>query len=446
MRGKDFMTVNSKQQTRWFLAASALSLLIWGCGHKKAAGSDTTAKQPECSSGTSFSCIGSVGCMGMQMCVSGKLTACDCSRNATGGGTAGTNGGNTSGGNGTSGGGGNKPADGGGTPTTPADAGSGNAPMDGSTMTTPPPKDAGGNNNTGNEDCSNGVDDDGDGKIDCADSECGAWICAANAPTGWTGPSLLYEGDAKPPACDGSYGTIAMRGGTAASGDAAQCTCTCSGGGSCASFLAFASGAQGNCSDAACVANVDTSCTELSSSCLSTATSYVQTRLPPGSTSCAAPTQSTSIGDANWAKYALACSPGSAPRRGGCDPGNVCAPPTPFAGHFCIVKQGDQACPSGPYTDRHVYYTAIDDTRDCTACTCDQDCSYSWKIYDDADTSCATPLATKTAAGECVSVTPASGKIRVGVAMSGAGSCMQNGGTATGSVSASDPYTACCLP
>jgi hypothetical protein len=134
-------------------------------------------------------------------------------------------------------------------------------------------------------------------------------------------------------------------------------------------------------------------------------------------------------------------------RRGGCSPGNVCAPQAPFSGPFCIVKQGDVPCPSGPYTDRRVYFTAVDDTRKCSDCSCGSDCSYSWKIFDDADTSCAqTPLATKTSAGECVTVTPSSGKIRVGAAISGTGTCTPGGGQPTGTTSASGPVTACCAP
>ncbi|MFI5309493.1 MAG: hypothetical protein ACHQ53_19205 [Polyangiales bacterium] len=425
-----------KQRTRWVWVVGGWVLAFAGCGGGKSESVD--AAQAQCGQGGYYTCVGPAGCTGTQMCVSGKLTACDCSQSSgtqpAGSGTSGVSGSTGDGGS----------PDAGGTSSNPSsgDAGSG-VPVDGGGAQ-PPPQDAG--SNVPSEDCSNGVDDDGDGKIDCLDEDCGAWTCAASAPSGWSGPIVLYEGAKKAPSCEGSYTEIAMHGGTAASADDAQCTtCTCSGSGACASNLTFAAGSQTDCSGTTCDAMLNTGCTELSSTCLSAATAYVQTRVSGGG-DCSPSAQSPSIADATWAKNVLACAPGSAPRRGGCGPGNVCAPPTPFAGPFCILKQGDQACPSGAYTDRRVYYTAIDDTRDCTACSCGQDCAYSWQVFDDGDTACATPLATKTSAGECVTVTPSSGKIRVGATISGAGGCTPSGGAATGSVSASDPYTACCLP
>ncbi|MBK7586063.1 MAG: hypothetical protein IPI67_38495 [Myxococcales bacterium] len=39
--------------------------------------------------------------------------------------------------------------------------------------------------------CGNGIDDDGDQKIDCADTECATSKCVPNVPIGWTGPALM---------------------------------------------------------------------------------------------------------------------------------------------------------------------------------------------------------------------------------------------------------------
>jgi hypothetical protein len=298
------------------------------------------------------------------------------------------------------------------------------------------------------EDCSNGVDDDGDGKIDCADEDCGTYSCVAAAPDGWTGPLALYVGSNATPTCGGSYASEALRGGSAVSATAAvcsSCSCTPQTAG-CANYLGFGFGAQSNCSDAGCTALINSSCVEIATTCLNgLTTAYVQTQFQAGAPSCAPSAQAPVIADASFSDHVLGCA-SDALRRGGCGPGNLCAAQAPFTGPFCIVKTGDLACPSGPYADRRVYFTAIDDTRDCSACACGNDCSYTWKIFDDADATCATPLATQTGAATCNMVTPSSGKVRVGVAISGAGTCAASGGQPTGSAAGASPTTACCLP
>jgi hypothetical protein len=412
--------------------AGWLGLVLVACGGGSAA---VDAGQPECTQGTEYSCIGQGGCPGTQHCSSsGVLSACACDPSAAPGALDAAVMSSDAG------------------PKTAADAGGGTAgrraPRDAGMP--PAPSDAATSNTTPSEDCGNGVDDDGDGKIDCADEDCAARTCLATAPAGWSGPAVLYVGSKKPPACSGDYAQAAMHGGTAASADAAQCSsCSCNAPASCGTYLNVAVGAQTDCSDAACEATLNTSCSELSSSCLgSLTTAYLQTRLQPGVSGCTASMQSPVIADPSWDKNVLACAAGTL-RRGGCGPGNVCAPPGPFSGPYCIVHDGDQACPAGPYTDRRLYYAAIDDTRDCTACSCATDCSYRWQVFDDSDTSCGTPKASLTSAGQCTAVTIASassGKIRVGVSISGSGACTASGGAPTGAAQASAPFTACCVP
>src|SRR5262245_1099528 len=50
----------------------------------------------------------------------------------------------------------------------------------------------GGGSTTGSEDCLNGLDDDGDTLVDCADDDCAdaGYQCIA-VPEGWTGPVLV---------------------------------------------------------------------------------------------------------------------------------------------------------------------------------------------------------------------------------------------------------------
>jgi hypothetical protein len=416
-----------------------LSLASIGCSGAGSTGSSDGLPDAGCSPGTSYSCSGPGACDGIRLCLAGKLSKCDCT-------TVGSRplgeAGPPDAGAAASG----HPADGG----KSADASVTSQPDAGTDAGTDSGTDSGTPDSAARviEDCSNGVDDDGDGKVDCADDDCSARSCLGAAPDGWSGPAVLYVGSDKAPACIGAYPSEALRGGVDVSASAAECSaCSCSQAApGCSTFLGFGAGAQANCSDAACKAQIDSSCVELSSSCLNgLATGYVQTELPPGAASCMPSAQSAVVADPAFGQHVLACA-ASELRRGGCGPGNLCAPAAPFTGPYCIVQPGDLACPAGPYSDKRVYFTAIDDSRDCSACTCGSDCSYTWKIFDDADTSCQTPLATKTSAGECVMVTPSSSKLRFGVEITGAGTCTPSGGQPTGSAAASGPVTACCMP
>src|SRR5689334_5880623 len=56
------------------------------------------------------------------------------------------------------------------------------------------------------EDCTNGVDDNDDGLIDCADPGCSGYACVSVIPMGWQGYVALYDGPAaKDPGCGGDF-------------------------------------------------------------------------------------------------------------------------------------------------------------------------------------------------------------------------------------------------
>jgi hypothetical protein len=105
-------------------------------------------------------------------------------------------------------------------------------------------------------------------------------------------------------------------------------------------------------------------------------------------------------------------------------------------------------CPAGPYSDKRVYYTKIDDQRNCSACSCGSDCSYQWQVFADSDTSCGSgPVDSATSAGACLSAgTLSASNVVLGMTASGSGGCTPSGGDPTGSAQAKSPYTACCVP
>lgn len=63
----------------------------------------------------------------------------------------------------------------------------------GGTATTGSGGHAGARPDGGGELCDNGVDDDGNGKVDCEDPACGDYECVEVPPEGWDGPYRIRE-------------------------------------------------------------------------------------------------------------------------------------------------------------------------------------------------------------------------------------------------------------
>lgn len=395
----------------WLLCAT-------GCGgdDQGSTGAAGTGGEP-CVTGTVYECFGSSGCDGRRVCQSGFLSMCACSTDSTL--DAGMQGDATL-----------LPGD---SAVGAGDAGSGGA--DSATASS----DAGASGDTGT-----GSDAAGD---DAATPACD---CVPSAPGGWDGPVLVYEGASAAPACGGAYPDEVAEGGTALSADPASCsTCTCSGTGDCDMPLGFESGGVDASCGGACLSSVTSNCALLSPSCVvGQATTWVENHPPANAgTGCAPSAQAPSVSAASWDANARACAPDVTLERAICDAGELCAPEGPFAGALCVYQDGDVACPASGYSDRHVYFTTIGDDRDCSACSCGAECDYTWHFFDGADTTCASPIASLTAAHQCVAVTPASDSIRVGAEIaSPTGACIASGGDPTGSADAQTPITFCCLP
>lgn len=400
----------------------------------------------ECEPANTFTCVGANGCRGVQACNrDGTWGTCSCgsSGGAQGGGSGvgapGTDGGDPGAigdGGVVAGAGGEAGAGAAGDGSAGAgEAGDGSAGAAGSDA---PP---------GDEDCDNNADDDDDGDVDCADDDCDNRVCARNAPTDWDGPVVLYLDDL-PDECPNAFDDELARGGLSAAGGDAECdTCSCSASSAdCATFLNFSFGYEDDCSGVVCPSSVSASCISVPPGCLSgSTTAYFEPKLPSGLDSCEPSGQTPSISDAEWQDEALACGTDGL-ERGGCASGSVCAPPLPDGAALCIMRSGDRECPgSGPYTERTVFYTEIEDTRTCSDCECAQDCDYTWYTFASADTTCETPLVTLDSVdGECAAVTPSGGAVRVGVDIAGNGDCAASGGEPQGSVSEAGAFTVCC--
>lgn len=269
----------------------------------------------------------------------------------------------------------------------------------------------------------------------------GELACHGEATQGWSGPVAVREADG----CDGAYGERVFEAGAQPSAAAASCSsCTCSAAGSCAMFVDFTTGTEAGCGGTTCTTSVNQSCSEITPPCVAgQSTAYLGTKLASGSGSCKASEQKPELPDVTWSKRVVGCKAATQPAS--CDANGVCLPKPASGDALCVYREGEHDCPAKGYTKRQLLYRNVEDTRACSACTCDSpSCSYSWSVFNAADTSCANPIIKLTSAGQCVQVNPSGDKLRVGATISGDGACAPAGGASSGGVRGRDALTVCC--
>lgn len=331
---------------------------------------------------------------------------------------------------------------------------------------------SGGGGMSGGEDCLNGMDDDADGQIDCADPDCQPiTACVPSVPFGWSGFAALFEGvPAQAPACPSVFpspnpylGNHTPIGGSATCG---ACSCNPATGQACnppleitvrnatcgnvANFtgnVMMPAGWDGTCYGTSGFPAGDVQC---NGPCNVAVTSPAPT-VTGGS--CATQGGQATVPPLSWAILGKAC--GDSTFGGGCGAGSVCQPkpPLPFVSGICIYKSGDNACPGATYTQKHVFFGGAMDTRGCTPCQCGAvsggTCTVEMSVYSDNTTHTCNTLQTTFNAGGCGNLNgnPAvySRKATVTQPPTG-GTCPASGGQPTGSIAPSDPTTFCCVP
>lgn len=272
----------------------------------------------------------------------------------------------------------------------------------------------------------------------------GTCTCAPAPPQGWQGPVALGESQQGPgPACDVGLVT-AYRGGIAPASPPPCTPCACG-----------APSARARCdvtltlwNTGACTAGTQcathaltTNCTQITYCNGGSLTSAMRT-IPNPVGSCGAPTGGAKPAAA-FAREATACSLPAVPA-GACAADQACAP-TPGAGtSTCIRQAGQVACPAGPYSVQKIFFGGMDDTRACSACSCNATCTGgSTAVY--AETACADQLDT-TGPNLCDSLptNTLNGSAKVNTAPTFG--CSATGGAVSGALTGKDPTTFCCLP
>jgi hypothetical protein len=233
------------------------------------------------------------------------------------------------------------------------------------------------------EDCTNGIDDNCDGKIDCEDPLCQpAFACTPAVPTGWLGPVELWQGatPAAAPACDLGYATpVDLHAGTLTA-QAAACSCTCGATGQTCS-LPGGFFRQTDCSGSCAAVTPDPAggCTPVpANTCGSEGSFLASGALTPTGGTCAPSPVVRSLQPAAWSAAARVCTYAATDAPGGCTTGSCVRAPSGGAGTFgakeCVYSTtmpAPTACPAAYPTGPTVTYSGVTDTRDCdSTCAC----------------------------------------------------------------------------
>lgn len=310
---------------------------------------------------------------------------------------------------------------------------------------------AGGSGMAGAEmNCLDGVDNDSDGAIDCADPDCAQYECVEGAPTGWTGYFRLRENsyDLAAPKVECAPGVAPTRFFTEPS-PAVCAPCACGGltDASCGPVPLFCAGNK-TCSNPSDVSGqlTDGECHKIGGN--GDGSCYLGAAQPAQQGRCAA-TGGGLTDPQPFKSMVDICGSGITPGDG-CT-GRACVPraSADYAGYVCINQQGEHACPSGWNIQRIVSANSVDQ-RSCSDCTCTPNVTCTggaYRAYDFDNCSGNTRDLNSTSCTDYSSLKDFSswGLRRTSSATVG-GSCTAGGGVGAGQVMPTGTQTFCCRP
>ena len=308
------------------------------------------------------------------------------------------------------------------------------------------------------ENCTNGIDDNGDGLTDCEDPQCQAThVCVEARPTGWT--SLGWLDPDSLLTCPSDLTAKDLFLSSAVVAPTLGCSCECgTPSASCALTLSCWSN-DATCSGGAAQFTAN----EYMGGCHAVSLGAG----PWGCTSgephiiggCTATTK-TNRPTVTWGPSARACVRSEG---GVCATGaQTCLPRAP-AGAIgpCIVHPGDVSCPTtGTYTVKHPYLTGqLVDNRTCStcasctvsgACTCDSGSTFCGvELHTDNACTSASPQQIKDDS-QCWSVTVADSTTyyadTAGLQAPNGPQCIAGSSSAGGSITYGPAITICCAP
>jgi hypothetical protein len=294
----------------------------------------------------------------------------------------------------------------------------------------------------GDEDCLNGVDDNGDGAVDCADDRCVDVTCAAPLLAGWSGPFVMLRGvsvDAS--MCEGAWGKPQLSGSITIEEPPASCSaCLCAPPSqpSCGSSAVFAY--TDNLCGAVAIAGAGASgvCEAVMSA--SVASVNVVSNLIGGT--CVA-TPSILTTPLTTEQQAILC--GGAPSGAGCFGSCWPRPPSGAQAGLCITRNGNHPCPAGYDAERVVIHQGHTDTRACAPCSCappPTHCPVTLAIYSDAG--CSILATSVISTNSCTMAAATFAAFEATPSPPTIVSCLPSAAEAVGELTPVNPVSVCC--
>ncbi len=282
-------------------------------------------------------------------------------------------------------------------------------------------------------------------------AQCGGGnVCVAAAPAGWAGPVVWAETPSSddPPDCPDAYPELAFEAFDDLQAAPADCDCECGTavGASCAPIVLEYHFTDPDCG------TPDASYT-MTAVCASGPNGLNGHRWQvddPGVTggSCT-PVGTTNLPVAEWSSGSTVCG-GAEAVAAVCDGGSSCVPlpPERFESRMCIWQAGDLQCPDSSFSDRFVRHAAVEDTRNCQACSCgspEGECDGFVRLRSSCPSGSQTGNLTIGSSTCASSVGGGTGGANYHTLSVNNVSCEPSVGTAIGEAEPDDPYTLCCM-
>lgn len=277
--------------------------------------------------------------------------------------------------------------------------------------------------------CGDGIDNDCNGGVDCADPACSAagFVCVDGPPDGWSAVVLATSAR---PACPVGFSASDVR---VVEGEGTfACSCACSGGCAATSTVAFGA-------DNTCAAGSESLSSETNGACQTksfTIDDFAKITTPSGT--CTSRT-TTSNNPTNGRLCVTAATVA-----GGCSEGRSCVP-QPNGFEACVMRPGANACPAAYPTKRRVG-SDVDDKRTCVGCTCGAAvCSTEIEIWGQPNCNGGSEAVLKSAThSSCASVGTNQSNVKSYKSKTSGGCTVSTRPIAEGSVGFVDERTICC--
>ncbi|MBN9165512.1 MAG: hypothetical protein J0I07_31455, partial [Myxococcales bacterium] len=205
--------------------------------------------------------------------------------------------------------------------------------------------------------CDDGIDNDCNGSVDCADPACtDGFECVEPAPDGWA-PMVLAD-DARPSCPEGYTGSTDV---SVLQGDG-TITCACNCGSDCGATITLTKGTE-----LTCMVTPSTDALQVNASCTGKSWDLPSgfTMATSGNGTCSAKDTPTKSDPTDG----RTCTPPQS-AAAGCPGAQRCLPKaTGFA--RCVAKAGANKCPAAAFTKQRLSGTFVKDQRACTGCSCD---------------------------------------------------------------------------